>query len=304
MIVILGPTATGKTQIATQLASLLPAEIISADSRQVYKNMDIGTGKDIDEYEVNGTKIPYHLIDILEAGEKYNVFRFQHDFLQVYSEITANDKVPILCGGSALYLDAILKGYQLVDVPENSSLRIRMERKTKTELTEILHSHKKLHNKTDTEDKNRLIRAIEIAEYYKKHQEDIPNFPKIKSVVFGIYFDRKKIRERITDRLQYRLDNGMIEEVERLMQEKNISAEKLEYYGLEYKYLSQYLQNKLEFRDMFDKLNTAIHQFAKRQMTWFRKMEKEGRKIYWINGEIPFEDKIAQMMAILSKYQF
>jgi tRNA dimethylallyltransferase len=304
MIVILGPTATGKTQIATQLASLIQAEIISADSRQVYKDMDIGTGKDIAEYEVNGTKIPYHLIDILEAGEEYNVYRFQQDFLEVYSEITAKEKLPILCGGSALYLDAILKGYQLVDVPENSSLRIRMERKTKTELSDLLHSYKKLHNKTDTEDKDRLIRAIEIAEYYEKHKAEIPDFPKIKSVVFGIYFDRKRIRERITDRLQYRLDNGMIEEVEDLMQNKNISPEKLEYYGLEYKYISQYLQNKLEFREMFDKLNTAIHQFAKRQMTWFRKMENEGRKIYWINGEIPLEDKIAQMMTVLSKYQF
>jgi len=302
MIVILGPTATGKTQLATQLATLINAEIISADSRQVYKNMDIGTGKDIADYTVNGQEIPYHLIDIAEAGEEYNVYRFQKDFLTAYNKIQVKEKLPILCGGTGMYIDAVLNGYRLVSVPENGSLRIKLERKNQDELIELLGNYKKLHNTSDTKEKNRLIRAIEIAEYYKKHNNEIEEFPKIKSLIFGVYYDRNKNRERITDRLQHRLDNGMIEEVENLLKQENITDETLEYYGLEYKYISRYLRQKLEYREMFDKLNTSIHQFAKRQMTWFRRMEKQGKKIYWINGEIPMEDKIGQMMERLSKF--
>jgi tRNA dimethylallyltransferase len=302
MIVILGPTATGKTQLATQLATLIDAEIISADSRQVYRGMDIGTGKDIADYTINGQEVPYHLIDIADAGEEYNVYRFQKDFLNSYNKVQTKGKLPILCGGTGMYIDAVLNGYRLVNVPENGSLRIKLERKNQDELVDILGDYKKLHNTSDTKDKIRLIRAIEIAEYYKKHTNEIEEFPKIKSLVFGVYYDRNKNRERITDRLQFRLDNGMIEEVENLLKQDNITEEILEYYGLEYKYISRYLRDKLEYRDMFDKLNTSIHQFAKRQMTWFRRMEKQGRKIYWINGEIPMEDKIGQMMEILAKH--
>ena len=226
MIVILGPTATGKTQLATQLATLINAEIISADSRQVYRGMDVGTGKDIAEYTVNGQEIPYHLIDIADAGEEYNVYRFQKDFLNAYNEVQTKGKLPILCGGTGMYIDSVLNGYRLVNVPENGSLRIKLEPKNQDELIDILADYKKLHNTSDTKDNPRLIRAIEIAEYYKKHNNEIEEFPKIKSLVFGVYYDRNKNRERITDRLQHRLDNGMIEEVENLLKQDNITEEK------------------------------------------------------------------------------
>ena len=291
MITILGPTATGKTRLAAHIAAKLNGEVISADSRQVYKGMDLGTGKDYDDYIVNGNKIPYFLIDIVDPGYEYNVYEYQSDFLKIYKNIISRQKLPVLCGGTGLYIEAVLKGYKLVKVPENNSLRKKLGKKDNDELIKMLSSFRPLHNVTDSKDKERLIRAIEIQNYYKENPDLISDFPKIKNEIFGIYFDRNIIRRRITERLKARLERGMLDEVKNLLS-KGITPEQLKFYGLEYKYITQYIIGELNYNDMFQKLNTAIHQFAKRQMTWFRRIERNGFKIHWINGNSDIEYKV------------
>lgn len=293
MIAVIGPTATGKTSLAANFAARNTGEIISADSRQVYKGMDIGTGKDLSEYTVNGKPIPYHLIDIALPGEEYNVFRYQQDFLKAYQEIIKRKNLPVLCGGTGMYIEAVLKGYRLLEVPEDNKLRADLENKTQKELQQILKQFKTPHNTTDTEDRKRLIRAIEIQTYYQKHANET-DFPEIDSVLFGVHYDRPTLRDRITARLQERLDNGMIEETENLLNQ-GVAPEDLKFYGLEYRYLTQYIQGEISYREMFSGLNTAIHQFAKRQTTWFRRMERKGTEIHWINGTLPMDKKVTFM---------
>ena len=292
LIVILGPTATGKTTLAANLAHSISGEVISADSRQVYRGMDIGTGKDLDDFEVNGVKIPYHLIDIVDAGAEYNVFEYQKDFLKAYETVLKNNNTPILCGGSGLYIDAVVKGYRFLEVPENTELRADLDQKSIEELNNMLSDYKTIHNTTDSIYKKRIIRAIEVAKFQTENEALIRDFPKINHVIFGIDFDREIIKKRITERLKHRLEHeGMIEEVKRLIA-NGVDPEKLKFYGLEYKLITQYLQDELSYNDMFQKLNSAIHQFAKRQMTWFRKMEKDGFNIHWVDGNLPLEEKI------------
>ena len=293
LIVILGPTATGKTTLAANLALQIDGEIISADSRQVYRGMDIGTGKDLADFEIDSNKIPYHLIDIVDAGAEYNVFEYQKDFLKVYENIVQRNKNPILCGGSGLYIDAVVKGYRFLEVPENTALRQELELKSIDELNALLLNYKAVHNTTDSIYKKRIIRAIEVAKFQAEHEALIRDFPKINHLIFGIDFDREIIKKRITRRLKQRLENeGMIDEVKQLIA-NGVDPEKLKFYGLEYKLITQYLQNELSYNDMYQKLNTAIHQFAKRQSTWFRKMEKDGFNIHWIDGNLSLEEKLA-----------
>lgn len=291
ILTILGSTATGKTALATNLAALLGAEIISADSRQVFKGMNIGTGKDLNEYIVNGQKIPYHLIDILEAGSEYNVHQFQSDFYQAYSEISKKDGLTILCGGTGLYIESVLKGYRLIEVPEDIELRLQLSKLELWELQDILKKYRKLHNSTDSTDKQRAIRAIEIEKFYDQNPQIANQFPPIPSLTFGIQYDRFELRDRITHRLQDRLGNGMIEEVDALLK-SGLSPESLDFYGLEYRYITRYLTEDITYTEMFQQLNTAIHQFAKRQETWWRRMEKNGFTIHWINGKLNLEQKI------------
>lgn len=294
LIAILGPTASGKTPFAAALAYELDAEIISADSRQIYRGMDLGTGKDIIDYTVKGRQIPYHLIDIAEPGYKYNVFEFQHDFLNAYETIKQRGKLPVLCGGTGLYLESVLKGYQLIPVPENPELRNRLADKSLEELTTILKEYKTLHNSTDVDTAKRAIRAIEIEEYYASNDLSKREFPTLNSLIIGIDIDRELRREKITRRLHQRLEEGMVDEIKRLLA-KGISADDLIYYGLEYKYLTLYVTEQLSFEEMFTQLEIAIHQFAKRQMTWFRGMERRGFNIHWINASLPMEEKIEKV---------
>ena len=296
LITILGPTASGKTPFAAALAEKLDAEIISADSRQVYRGMTLGTGKDLDDYVVNEKQIPYHLIDIRQAGEKYNLFEFQHDFHQVFAKIKEKKKIPILCGGTGLYIESVLNGYKLLDVPENPALRERLKTKNLDELAEILRSYKQLHNKTETDSAQRAIRAIEIEEYYLTQEPEKRNFQPIPSLIIGLKIDRDERRTKISQRLKKRLEEGMIEEVQRLL-DSGVSSEDLMYYGLEYKYLTLYVLKQLSYNEMFVQLETAIHQFAKRQMTWFRGMERRGFQIHWIPATLPMEEKIAHICA-------
>lgn len=299
IITIVGPTASGKTTLACQLAYSIDTEIISADSRQVYKQMDIGTGKDLGDYIVNGKQIPYHLIDICEAGEKYNIFEFQSDFHKAYNEIKGRGLTPILCGGSGLYVESVLRGYSLVDVPVNPELRTKYETFSLEELTKVLTGYRNLHNKTDVDTVRRAIRAIEIEEYKKNYPLEYNEFPKLNSLIIGVDIDRDLRRERISNRLISRLEEGMIEEVKSIM-ESGVSSEDLIYYGLEYKYVTQYVIGEINKDEMIEKLEIAIHQFAKRQMTWFRGMEKRGLKIHWIDSLLPIEekmDKIKQLIA-------
>lgn len=292
MITILGPTASGKTLLASNLASCINGEIISADSRQVYKYMNIGTGKDYDDYVVNGNPVPYHLIDIVEPGYEYNIYEYQRDFFNVYDDILLRDKKPILCGGSGLYIQAVLKAYNLIKVPENIPLRDSLSDKSDEDLKIMLFSFdKKLHNTTDISDRNRLIKAIEIQEYYKSNPEVVNKYPEIKSKIFGINYSREIIRQRITERLKARLNQGMIEEVENILN-KGVKPEKLKFYGLEYRYITNFILGEISYDKMFALLDTAIHQFAKRQMTWFRRMQKQGMKIDWIDGNMPLEEKV------------
>lgn len=300
IITILGPTACGKTSLAVALAHALHTEIISADSRQIYRRMDIGTGKDLDEYEVNGEKIPYHLIDIAEPGYKYNLFEYQRDFLKAYNIIKEKGTIPIVCGGTGLYIESVLKGYRMTPVPENPALRASLKNKSLEELTVILSGMKKLHNTTDVDTVARAIRAIEVRTYYAEHKVDERPFPKLESLTIGIDIDRETRRSRITERLKQRLSNGMIDEVKRLLDE-GIAPEDLIYYGLEYKYLTLYVVGELSYEEMVCQLEIAIHQFAKRQMTWFRGMERRGIPITWIDGRLSHEEQVAQILSLYRK---
>lgn len=281
LITILGPTASGKTNLAVRLANLLDAEIISADSRQVYRRMDLGTGKDLNEYQVDGKLIPFHLIDIVEPGTKYNLFEYQQDFLKAYEEIKQRKRRIILCGGSGLYLESVLRSYRLSPVPQNPQLRDALSGKSLEELTEILSSYKTLHNKTDVDTAQRAIRAIEIEEHYLQQPMDDRAFPALNSLTLGVMVDRETRRQRITNRLHERIAEGMVEEVKNLLTE-GIAPDDLIYYGLEYKYLTLYNIGKLTYEEMLNQLEIAIHQFAKRQMTWFRGMERRGTPIKWV----------------------
>lgn len=296
LITILGPTASGKTSVAAKIALVLDGEVISADSRQVYRGMDLGTGKDYADYLVDGKPIPYHLIDIVDAGYEYNVYEYQKDFLKIFEEVTNRDKLPVMCGGSGLYLEAILKNYKLIQVPNNEALREKLADKSIEELTAILRSYKNyLHNQTDTESSKRAIRAIEIEEYYLTHPDIDTGMPEIRSLVAGVKFERDSRRKSITSRLKQRLRDGMLDEVQRLL-DSGLTPEQLTYYGLEYKYMTQHLTGQLTYQQMFDGLNVAIHQFAKRQMTWFRRMENQGTVIHWLDGYMPLEEKVEKIL--------
>lgn len=297
LITILGPTASGKTTLACHLAHQIGAEIISGDSRQLYRGMDLGTGKDLADYVIDGDAIPYHLIDIAEPGYKYSVYEYQRDFLTAYEDITARNKPVILCGGSGLYVESIIRSYRLSPVPPNPTLRTELAGKSIEELTEILKQYKTLHNTTDVDSPQRAIRAIEIEDHYRREPLDRRSFPKLESLNIGINVDRDVRRERITKRLKQRLEDGMIDEVRRLL-ENGTSAEDLIYYGLEYKYLTLHVIGQLSHDEMFRQLEIAIHQFAKRQMTWFRGMERRGVKIHWIKEALSEEEKIEQIMAL------
>lgn len=298
MITVLGPTACGKTSLAVALADRLKGEVISADSRQVYRRMDIGTGKDLKDYQVEGRNIPYHLIDIVEPGTKYNLFEYQADFLKAYDRIRKSGNLPVLCGGTGLYLESILKGYRLIPVPENPELRKSLEGKSLAELTEILKGYKELHNTTDVDTTKRAVRAIEIEECYRRTPVSEKEFPPISSLTVGIDVDRDTRRRNITERLKRRLDEGMVDEVRSLLDE-GIAPEDLIYYGLEYKFVTLYLTGQLDWRHMVSELEVAIHQFAKRQMTWFRGMEKRGTRIHWLPYGMPLEEKLDAVSELL-----
>ncbi len=300
LIVILGPTASGKTKFAAQLAYRLNGEIISADSRQVYKEMTIGTGKDIDDYIVNGEKIKYHLIDILEPGYKYNLFEYQHDFFKSFESVNASGHLPIMCGGTGLYIEAVLKKYRLIHVPVNPQLRESLSNRTLDELTKTLESFKKLHNTSDSDTIPRALRSIEIETYYKDNPDINLTLPDVNPLIIGINIDRQSRRNKITSRLKARLKEGMIEEVQGLLN-KGISPEDIIYYGLEYKYATQHIMGKLTYDEMFEKLNTAIHRFAKRQMTWFRSMERKGTMIHWMDAFEADEIKVNKTVELFFK---
>ncbi|HNY14636.1 MAG TPA: tRNA (adenosine(37)-N6)-dimethylallyltransferase MiaA [Bacteroidales bacterium] len=298
LLIITGPTASGKTSLAAMVADGVGGEIISADSRQVYRRMDLGTGKDLNDYSVGGKQIPYHLIDIAEPGYKYNVFEYQRDFLKVFSGLKERNVFPVVCGGSGMYIDSIVKGYRLFEVPPDTSLRRILEEKTMEELTEILATYRKLHNTTDIDTKKRVIRAIEIEHFNSTSKEKQTSFPDLKSLIIGISVDRESRRRNISARLRQRLVEGMVEEVKRLLDE-GLSEESMIYYGLEYKYITMFLMGRLSYDEMVHNLETAIHQFAKRQMTWFRGMERKGIKIHWIDGELPMEEKVRSILDLL-----
>lgn len=300
MVTILGPTASGKTSVAVNLARRIGGEIISADSRQIYRGMDLGTGKDIEEYHSGGVVVPYHLIDIADAGYQYNVFEFQRDFLKVYKMILEKGSFPVMCGGSGMYLEAILKGYRLIQVPVNEQRRAELHLLSLEELTTILRQYKTLNNTSDTENKKRAVRAIEIEEFCAAHPETDLSFPEIRSLIVGVKYDVATRRSRITARLKQRLSAGMADEVRKLL-ENGLNPVDLTYYGLEYKYLTLYVTGKLSYDEMFTSLNTAIHQFAKRQMTWFRKMEREGFEIRWLDGFMPDDEKTDKIISWLNK---
>lgn len=298
LITILGPTATGKTGLAVALAAEIGAEIISADSRQVYRGMDLGTGKDIEEYSINGKEIPYHIIDIAEPGEEYNVYNFQKDFFKAYEDISQRGQKTIMCGGTGMYLESVILAYEMSDVPRNKELRKDLETLSNEELILRLQSLREVHNTTDIENRERLIRAIEISlSPVPRPSHPVPRTPspvprpKIQHHVFGISLPRELIRSKITHRLKQRLEEGMVDEVKKLL-EGGVTPEQLEFYGLEYKYLTQYATGTISYNDMFQRLNSAIHQFAKRQMTWFRRMEKKGINITWIDGSQSMPDKL------------
>ncbi len=298
LITILGPTASGKTPLAAALARETDGEIISADSRQVYRRMDIGTGKDLSDYG----EVPYHLIDICEPGTKYNLFQYQQDFYDAYRQILERDRQPILCGGTGLYIEAVLKGYHLSPVPQNPELRARLEDKSLEELTVMLEELKRkngsvMHNVTDVDSCQRAIRAIEIESYNLEHPMPLRELPAIQSLIIGVNIDRELRREKITRRLKARLDEGMIDEIRSLL-DSGIPAEDLIYYGLEYKYLTEYVIGHLTYDEMFRQLEIAIHQFAKRQMTWFRGMERRGFTIHWIDATLPMEEKVQAIMQL------
>lgn len=301
LIAILGPTASGKTPFAAALAAELNTEIISADSRQLYRGMDLGTGKDLADYTVNGRQIPYHLIDIADPGYKYNVFEYQRDFLSAYETIKQKGCLPVVCGGTGMYLESVLKGYRLLPVPENPELRATLAYEPMEALTERLKQYKTMHNSTDVDTAKRAIRAIEIEEYYLTCPIEERSFPKLNSLIIGVDIDRELRREKITRRLKQRLNEGMVDEVKRLLAE-GTAPDDLIYYGLEYKYLTLYATGKMSYEEMFTGLETAIHQFAKRQMTWFRGMERRGFTIQWMDASLPMEKKIAFVKQKLAEF--
>ena len=307
LLTILGPTASGKTTLAAHVAAATDAEIISGDSRQVYRRMDIGTGKDLDDYTVGEKQIPYHLIDICEPGTKYNLFEYQRDFLDAYQDISARNKNAILCGGTGLYIESVLKGYQLSPVPQNEELRQRLEGKSLEELTVMLEDLKQrtgsnMHNRSDVDTAQRAIRAIEIEEYNLVHPVPEREFPAIDSVIVGVDIEREARREKITRRLKDRLNDGMIEEVRGLV-DSGIPQENLTYYGLEYKFVTEYVVGLITYEEMFTRLEIAIHQFAKRQMTWFRGMERRGFRIHWIDALLPMDKKVEKVLNVWNSVQ-
>ncbi|MBQ2779605.1 MAG: tRNA (adenosine(37)-N6)-dimethylallyltransferase MiaA [Bacteroidaceae bacterium] len=291
MLAIVGPTACGKTALAVEAALALGGEVISADSRQVYRGMDIGTGKDLAEYVRGGVTVPVHLVDIVDAGLKYNVFEFQRDFLVAYNDVKQRGALPIMCGGSGMYVESVLRGYRLLPVPENEPLRRRLASCTLDELKEILASYKTLHNNTDTDTVKRAIRAIEIEEYYAACPAHECSFPTLNTLTVGVDVNREVRRERISRRLGARIDEGLIDEVQRLL-DSGLTPEQLIYYGLEYKFVTLYVTGALTREQMLSGLEIAIHQFAKRQMTWFRGMERRGVKINWIDASLPFDKQV------------
>ena len=299
ILLVTGPTASGKTSLAANIAQRVGGEIISADSRQVYRGMNLGTGKDYDDYSVNSIAIPYHLIDIVDPGYKYNVFEYQRDFNRVYSDLKKRKIFPVVCGGSGMYADSIISGYKMFEVPPDSGLRIELEKKSMKELKDILSTFKTLHNITDLDTNKRVIRAIEIEHSVRNTGNKKSEFPKVRTLLTGIQFDRETRRKRITERLRQRLESGMVDEVKNLI-ERGVSYETLIYYGLEYKFIALYLTAKVSYQEMVRNLETAIHQFAKRQMTWFRGMERRGVKIHWIDGQLPMEEKVEKVMELLT----
>lgn len=298
LITIIGPTASGKTAFAAALAARLDTEIISGDSRQVYRSMDIGTGKDLADYVVDGKLIPYHLIDICNPGDKYNVFEYQHDFHKAFEEIRKKGKLPILCGGTGMYIESVLRGFKLLDVPQNPALRESLKGKSLVELEQILASYKVLHNKTDVDSAQRAIRAIEIEEFYKTEAPDKREYAPINSLIIGVDIDRELRREKISRRLRARLDEGMVDEVRAILA-TGVKPEDLIYYGLEYKFLTLYIIGQLTYDEMVSQLEIAIHQFAKRQMTWFRGMERRGLHIHWLDATLPTDEKINNVLALI-----
>ena len=298
LITIIGPTASGKTSFACRLAYITGGEILSGDSRQVYRGMDVGTGKDLADYVVDGKLIPYHLIDICNAGEQYNLYQYQHDFHKAYADIVSRGVQPILCGGSGLYIESVLKGYRLLEVPENPALRESLKDKSLAELTEILKGFKTLHNSTDVDTAKRAIRAIEIETYYAENGAKANDYEPIDSLIIGVEIDRDARRRRITERLKARLDAGMVDEIRGLI-DSGVASDSLKYYGLEYKFVTQYVTGELTYSEMFSGLEIAIHQFAKRQMTWLRGMEKRGLTIHWIDYAMPDEDKCVETLKLI-----
>jgi tRNA dimethylallyltransferase len=299
LLVVTGPTASGKTSLAATIAYRVGGEIISADSRQVYRGMNLGTGKDYEDYLVNGTHIPCHLIDIAEPGYKYNVFEYQRDFNKVYSDLKKRKTFPVVCGGSGMYADSIVTGYKMFEVPSDSGLRIELEKKSIEELKEILSTFKNLHNSTDIDTRKRVIRAIEIEHSSRNKGKTYSGFPEVRALLIGIMLDRDTRRKRITERLKQRLQSGMVDEVKHLI-DQGINTDTLIYYGLEYKFITFYLTGKISYEEMVRDLEIAIHQFAKRQMTWFRKMEKSGLAIHWIRGEMGLGDKAKEIFSVLN----
>jgi tRNA dimethylallyltransferase len=297
LLTITGPTACGKTSLAAELAYQLGGEIISADSRQVFRGMDIGTGKDLADYHLHGVDIPYHLIDIHDAGYEYNVYQFQNDFIRAFNDITSRGRQPILCGGTGMYIEAVVKGYQLADAPIDLEFRQRMEAYSDEELTARLASLIKLHNHTDTETRDRLLRALEIQEYHLQHPDEYPHMPDMEHLIIGVSYPRAQVIERIGIRLRQRLEEGMVEEVQRLL-DSGVPAERLLRYGLEYKHITRYLRNECSYEEMYENLYTDIRRFSKRQMTWFRRMERQGIPIHWIDGTQPMEAKVSEVMAL------
>jgi len=298
LLVVTGPTASGKTALAVALAEKLGGEVISADSRQVYRGMNLGTGKDYEDYIVDGGIIPYHLIDIADPGYKYNVFEYQRDFIKVYAALKNRNVFPVVCGGSGMYADSIISGYKMVEVPPDSGLRAELEKKSMEELREILSTYKNLHNITDIDTKKRVIRAIEIEHFNRNRTSKSSSFPRLKPLIIGVLFERDVRRKRITERLKHRLDAGMVDEVRKLI-DMGICSETLIYYGLEYKYIALHLTGHLDYETMVAELEIAIHQFAKRQMTWFRGMEKRGTTIHWLDGNLPLTEKVEMVMELL-----
>jgi tRNA dimethylallyltransferase len=292
LIAVIGPTASGKTAFSANLAQRIGGEIISADSRQVYRQMNLGTGKDYEDYAVQGTIIPAHLIDIADPGYKYSVFEYQRDFFHTFNNILARKRVPVLCGGSGMYIEAVTRQYRLEEVPHNEPLRASLQEKSLDELKELLLTMKSLHNKTDIDTREHALRAIEIEKHYNSHPPQRNVLPDLRTLFLGLKYNRETERERITERLKIRLEMGLVDEVRSLL-DAGITPESLAYYGLEYRYITRYLQGELVYQDMVRQLNTAIHQFAKRQRTWFRKMEREGVVIHWIAGEMPLSRKLS-----------